>query len=55
MLYADPVHRIDVKEFVRERLQQAVEACGGMDVFRAEWLVDVDEDVVRSFGELGVL
>ncbi|MCJ1436845.1 hypothetical protein MMC27_006227 [Xylographa pallens] len=55
MLFADPVHRFDVRDFVRERLQRCVEACGGQAAFQREWLVDVDADVVRSFGRLGVL
>ena len=55
MLFADPVHRFDVRDFVRERLQRCVEACGGQEAFQREWLVDVDADVVRSFGQLGVL
>ena len=55
MLFSDPVHRLDVRDFVRERLQRSVEACGGQEAFQREWLVDVDTDVVRGFGRLGVL
>ena len=53
--FADPVHRLNVKDFIRGRLQRAIEACGGQEAFRREWLVNVDADVVRSFGELGIL
>ena len=53
--FADPVHRLNIKDFIRERLQRAIEACGGQEPFQREWLVNVDADVVRSFGDLGIL
>lgn len=53
--FADPVHRIDVKGFIRERLERAVHACGGAEGFQAQWLVNVDKDVVRAFGALGIV
>ena len=53
--FADPVHRLDVKVFVRERLQAAAAACGGQDTFEKLWVVNVDKDVLRAFGELGVV
>ena len=53
--FADPVHRLDVKVFLRERLQGAVEACEGLEVFEKLWVVNVDEDVLRGFGELRVV
>jgi len=53
--FADPIHRLNIKDFIRERLERAVETCGGQEAFQREWLVNVDADVVRSFGELGVL
>ena len=55
ILFSDPVHRLDVRDFVRERLQRCIAACGGQEAFQREWLLDVDADVVRSFGQLGVL
>ena len=51
---ADPVHRVDVRGFVREKLGIAVQLCGGMDAFRERWVGDVDADVLKAFGELGV-
>ncbi|MCJ1287281.1 hypothetical protein MMC26_006629 [Xylographa opegraphella] len=54
ILFADPVHRVDVRDFVRDRLRRCVEACEGPEAFRREWLVDVDADVVGAFGRLGV-
>lgn len=53
--FADPVHRLDVKVFVRERLQGVAAACGGQEVFERLWVVNVDKDVLRGFGELGVV
>ena len=53
--YEDPVHRVDVRVFIREKLGVAVEKCGGMEVFQREWVQNVDDDVVRAFGALGVV
>lgn len=53
--FADPVHRLDVQEFVRGKLQVVVEACGGHEAFESRWLVNVDAEVVRAFGALGVV
>lgn len=53
--FVDPVHRLDVKIFVRERLQAAVGACGGGEEFQRAWAVNVDADVLKGFMELGVI
>lgn len=53
--FEDPVHRIDVRVFIREKLAVAVDNCGGMDTFQTEWVQNVDEDVVRAFGALGIV
>ena len=55
LVFGDPVHRVNVKDFVRERLRGAIEAGGGEEAFRRDWLADVDRDVVAGFGALGVL
>ncbi len=52
--FADPVRRVDVKEFVRERLEGAVQNAGGREAFEV-WVENVDKDVLRGFGELGVV
>ncbi|KAG5289711.1 importin 11 [Histoplasma ohiense] len=52
---ADPVHKINFRHFVTENLRGVVGACGGIVKFRDEWLINVDQDVVNGFGELGVL
>ena len=53
--YEDPVHRIDVRVFIKDKLAFAVEHCGGMNKFQLEWVQNVDEDVVRAFDALGVV
>ncbi|KAI9816698.1 MAG: hypothetical protein M1832_004986 [Thelocarpon impressellum] len=54
-LFADPVHRAHTLQFIRERLLQVIERCGGQDAFHRDWLVNVDREVVSSFGRLGLL
>lgn len=53
--FEDPVHRIDVRVFIREKLAVAVGKLGGMEMFQREWVANVDEDVVRAFGALGIV
>ena len=53
--FEDPVHRIDVRDFIREKLAVAVEKCEGMELFQREWVQNVDTDVVRAFGALGIV
>lgn len=53
--FEDPVHRIDVRVFIREKLGVAVDKCGGMETFQREWVQNVDEDVMRAFGALGIV
>ena len=55
MEFKDPVHRIDIRVYVRENLAIAIESCGGMDAFQRDWVQNVDEDVVRGFGALGIV
>lgn len=50
--FADPVHRLDLKGFIRDKLQATVEACGGQEKFESSWLINVDAEVVRAFGAL---
>ena len=54
LTFADPTHRIDVRDYIRQKLGAAIEGCGGMDLFRTQWLDNVDKDVVQAFGELGI-
>lgn len=52
---ADIIHRIPIRDFVRHRLQELIVACGGVQRFQEELLVNVDGDVVSAFGALGLL
>lgn len=49
------MHRLNLVAFVREHLQAAVQSAGGDARFQDEWLARVDADVVKGFGELGIM
>lgn len=53
--FEDPVHRIDVRVHIREKLAVAIEKCGSMETFQREWVQNVDKDVVKAFGDLGIV
>ena len=55
LMMEDPVRRVDVKDYVRERMHAAIQQGGGIEAFRERWLVNVDRDVLRAFGETGIL
>ncbi len=55
LLYADPVRRIDSKAYVKQKLEDAIAACGGRQAFEQNWVVNVDREVFRGFGDLGIL
>lgn len=52
---ADAIHRYPIRDFVRHRLQELIVACGGAQQFQEEWLVNVDSEVVSTFGALGLI
>ena len=54
LTFADPTHRIDIRDYVRQKLGVAIERCGGLDIFRTQWVANVDKDIVQAFGELGI-
>ena len=54
LTFADPTHRIDIREYVGQKLGKSIERCGGMDAFRTQWLENVDKDVLQAFGDLGI-
>ena len=54
LIYSDPVHRINVVEFVRGQLQNAIEAIGSQEKFHNDWIVNIDKDILQSFSKLGV-
>ena len=51
----DVVHSVNVNEFIRYHLQNAIQGVGGMQAFQEQWLVNVDKDVVKGFEALGIL
>lgn len=55
LIYTDPVHQINLVAFVREHLQQAIQQAGGEQMFQEEWLSRVDKEVLKGFGELGIM
>jgi hypothetical protein len=50
---SDPVHTIHTLNFVKERLGQVVAICGGEETFHRDWAVNVDNDVLIGFQNLG--
>lgn len=53
--FADAVRRVNTTDFIRAQLQRTIGACGGQERFQHDWLVNVDQEVIGSFGKLGVL
>lgn len=52
---SDVVHQINIRDFIGERLRSVINACGGEQRFQAEWLANVDREVLAAFGALGIL
>jgi hypothetical protein len=42
-------------QYIKHHLVQAMAQCGGQEAFQRDWLVNVDANVMRSFGNLGLL
>ncbi|KAF2872849.1 armadillo-type protein [Massariosphaeria phaeospora] len=55
LIYSDPVHRLNLVAFVREHLQQTIKEVGGEQQFQEEWLGRVDKDILKGFGDLGIM
>ncbi|KAL6714153.1 hypothetical protein ACLMJK_008647 [Lecanora helva] len=53
--FKDPVHRLDIAVYVREKLEAGIAASGGMEEFQSEWVTNVDKDVLAAFGALGIM
>ncbi|KAL3425415.1 importin-beta domain-containing protein [Phlyctema vagabunda] len=51
---SDPVHILHTFDFVKERLQQVVNVCGGEQEFQQTWASNVDKDILAGFQQLGV-
>ncbi|CAI6334893.1 unnamed protein product [Periconia digitata] len=54
-IYSDPVHCLNLVVVVRSHLQQTIQNSGGEQRFQEEWLSRVDKDVLKGFGELGIM
>lgn len=52
---SDVVHQINIRDFIAERLRAVIHGCGGEQHFQAEWLANVDREVLTAFGALGIL
>ncbi|KAF7589321.1 hypothetical protein BBP40_004474 [Aspergillus hancockii] len=51
---SDILHKINIRDFVRDRLRSLIVGCGGEQRFQEEWLLNVDREVVAAFGALGL-
>lgn len=51
----DDVHTINMTEFIKHHLQQAIGASGGWEQFQEQWLGNVDKEVVEGFSKLGIM
>ncbi|CAG8952857.1 hypothetical protein HYFRA_00007571 [Hymenoscyphus fraxineus] len=49
----DPVHTVHTFDFIKERLGQVVNACGGEKAFQEGFACNVDKDVLEGFQKLG--
>ncbi|KAL8705384.1 MAG: hypothetical protein Q9201_001503 [Fulgogasparrea decipioides] len=54
LIFADPIHQLDLKTFIREHMQHAITSSGGTEAFQGNWVVNVDRDVLEEFGKLGI-
>ncbi|KAL2826828.1 armadillo-type protein [Aspergillus cavernicola] len=52
---SDVVHKTNIRNFVRDRLQSLISGCGGEQRLEEDWLVNVDRDVLAAFGALRLL
>jgi hypothetical protein len=48
------IHKINIRDFVRQRLHSLIVGCGGEQRFQEEWLLNVDREVVAAFAALGL-
>lgn len=55
LTHSDPVHAVDVVEFIKHHLTKVQNENGGPDQFRNDWVENVDEHVLGDFAKLGVI
>jgi len=53
--FTDPVHTIDITQYVKYYLGETIARAGGEGQFQEQWLVNVDKDVVKAFSALGIM
>ncbi|TQS36228.1 hypothetical protein Golomagni_03329 [Golovinomyces magnicellulatus] len=51
---ADIVHKISLWEFTEKKIAHVIEACGGETKFMEEWLINVDESILKDYHALGM-
>ncbi|KAK2749690.1 hypothetical protein FQN57_005913 [Myotisia sp. PD_48] len=51
---SDPTFKLNIRDFVRAHLHIVVDNSGGLERFRADWLVNVDSTITHEFGQLGI-
>lgn len=55
LVFSDPIHQVNINDFIRNRLQGAVASCGGQENFHNTWIVDIDINVLQSFDKLRII
>lgn len=51
---SDVVHIVNFGDYVREALHSLIARCGGEQLFKQEWLCNVDKEVLEAFGASGI-
>lgn len=52
---SDPVHALDVVQFIKHHLQKAQTENGGVERFAQEWVANVDKEVLQDFAKLEIM
>ncbi|KHJ33542.1 putative importin-beta domain-containing protein [Erysiphe necator] len=51
---ADIVHKVSLHEFVKAKLAHVVEVCGGEKKFMDDWIINIDESVLKDYRALEI-
>lgn len=51
----DPIHQINIRDFVAKTMESIITGVGGLPAFQANWLSRVDSAVIKAFADLGLL
>lgn len=52
---SDPVYTVPIAVFIKEKLLATIGRVGGQQRFQEEWVANVDQDVIKAFGDLGIM